>query len=268
MSRHGQVGYEPGHVRPGFSADRIAGSAALAVASFGLSTGSGFPAHTHAEHQLTWAATGVLTVHADGRSWVLPSSLALWMPAGMPHAIVSATGGTMYGLYLPAATCPVDWAAPTVVAVDDLLRSLSVHLGRSDLTPQARARAEAVFYDVLRPVSVTTVAVPMPADDRALRVADALLADPADNRPLHAHARVAGASSRTLARLFRDETGLSFAEWRAQARLRAALALLAAGQPVTAVAGRVGFANASAFVAMFRQRTGTTPGAYFKAGQG
>lgn len=256
------------HVAPGRSAIRLAGSPALAVATFGLPLGGGFTPHTHAEHQLTWARSGVLTVHADGRIWVLPNNLALWIPGGLSHAIEARTPGTMFGLYLEASSCPLDWTVPTVVAVDDLLAALTVYLSGDSPTPGERSRAELVLYDQLRPVSVSTISVPMPSDDRALKVASLLVSDPADNRSLDALGRSAGASERTLARLFLAETGLTFANWRAQARLRSALELLASGLPVTTVASRVGFANASAFVAMFRRLTGTTPGAYFGSGGG
>jgi AraC-like DNA-binding protein len=73
-----------------------------------------------------------------------------------------------------------------------------------------------------------------------------------------------GASGRTLAREFVAEAGVPFGRWRTLLRLQAALPLLAAGQPVSRVAGRVGYENPSAFVAAFRRQTGLTPAAYFR----
>ncbi len=45
-------------------------------------------------------------------------------------------------------------------------------------------------------------------------------------------------------------------------RLHEALARLATGEPVTGVAYAVGYDSPSAFIAMFRQATGETPGRY------
>jgi AraC-like DNA-binding protein len=73
---------------------------------------------------------------------------------------------------------------------------------------------------------------------------------------------VAGASSRTLARLFVKETGLTFADWRRQARLLAGMALLAAGQPITSIALELGYESPSAFTAMFRRCLGEPPSRY------
>jgi AraC-like DNA-binding protein len=86
--------------------------------------------------------------------------------------------------------------------------------------------------------------------------------DPADTRTLAELGAVVGASERTLSRLFRAQTGLTFPQWRAQLRLHHALRRLASGMPVTAVAHETGYANASAFVAAFLLAIGITPGAY------
>ncbi|KQY37527.1 MULTISPECIES: helix-turn-helix transcriptional regulator [Nocardia] len=94
-------------------------------------------------------------------------------------------------------------------------------------------------------------------------VAEALLDNPADDRTLADWGPHAAASSRTLARAFRAETGMTFAQWRTQIRLAASLTPLADGVPVTRIAARVGYRSASAYVAAFRRAVGTSPGQYF-----
>ncbi len=60
------------------------------------------------------------------------------------------------------------------------------------------------------------------------------------------------------------KAGVPFGRWRTLLRLRAALSMLAAGQLVSRVAGRVGYDTPSAFVAAFRRETGQTPGSFFR----
>lgn len=103
----------------------------------------------------------------------------------------------------------------------------------------------------------------MPSDPRAARLAKRLVANPSDDTVLRDLAREAGASERTLARLWAAETGLSFGQWRTQVRLRAALPLLAEGKTVERVAERIGYCSASAFAAAFRRAVGVSPGRYF-----
>jgi AraC-like DNA-binding protein len=93
-------------------------------------------------------------------------------------------------------------------------------------------------------------------------VAGILLENPADPRTAAELGARAGASERTLSRLFRAETGMTFPQWRARLRLHYALALLAAGEPVTTVAMACGFSSASAFIETFRAAVGATPGRY------
>ena len=148
------------------------------------------------------------------------------------------------------------------VAVDVLLVALAEHLARTDLSAPARRRAEGVVMDGLRTLPDAPIDLPDPVDDRALAVATALHADPADARGLDAHAAAAGSSRRTLSRLFVRDTGLTFESWRTRLRLRAGLIRLAEGAPVSRAAHEVGYSTASAFLAAFRRVTGTTPGRY------
>jgi AraC-like DNA-binding protein len=99
----------------------------------------------------------------------------------------------------------------------------------------------------------------MPRDTRALRVARALLEDCAIPHDLDRWAETAGASRRTLARLFRSETGLGFAEWRARLRAIDGLARLSDGASVGDAAAAVGYASPSAFSAMIRRTLGQAP---------
>jgi AraC-like DNA-binding protein len=108
--------------------------------------------------------------------------------------------------------------------------------------------------------------VPMPRDPRALRVARALLEDCSIDHDLDRWADGAGASRRTLARLFRSETGLGFAEWRARLRAIDGLARLADGASVAGTAAAVGYASPSAFSAMVRRTLGSPPRRLRRAG--
>ncbi|WP_330229646.1 helix-turn-helix transcriptional regulator [Nocardia sp. NBC_00508] len=144
-----------------------------------------------------------------------------------------------------------------------LLHELFDLLTAADTGQERRGRAEAVVFDLLEPVEVIPVGAHPPGDPRARQVADALAADPADPRTLAEFAAAVAVSPRTLARLFVSETGLGFGQWRTQIRLAASLPLLAAGLPVARIAGRVGYATPSAYVAAFRRVVGVSPGRYF-----
>ena len=96
-------------------------------------------------------------------------------------------------------------------------------------------------------------------------VCDILHADPGDTRTLAELGRKVGASDRSLSRLFRQDLGMTFPQWRTQLRLHRALVLLAQGAPVTTVAHQCGWSSASAFIEVFRRSFGHTPGTSARA---
>jgi len=246
--------------------ERPDAAAAVTVVTFPMPAGLVFDWHTHPDHQLAWAASGVLTVRTAETAWVLPPTRALWIPAGLRHETLSAGTATMRTLYVRPDLCPISWPDPVPVAASPLLAELIGYLEAPGLDPDRRAHAEAVLVDLLQPVTMATIEVRLPGEERARQVARALADDPADRRTLAEWGRQVGASERTLARGFVAGTGVAFGRWRSLLRLQAALPALAAGEPVGNVARRVGYESASAFVAAFRRETGVTPAAYFRAG--
>lgn len=214
-------------------------------------------------HQLSVATDGVLTMGVRSCGWTLPRSRALWIPARTAHTVGAISDARMTTLWFDPACCPIDWQEPTIVEVDDLLAALVERLDDSTLTADERSRSEAVLFDLIHPIAVSVIDLPIPVDDRARRVADLLLAHPEDGRTLLEWGRAVGASDRTLMRAFICDTGVGFHEWRTRARITSALTQLAAGVPVTVVARVVGYSSPSAFGAAFRRTLGSSPSSYF-----
>jgi AraC-like DNA-binding protein len=236
---------------------------AMVLGEFPLSAGSWLPWHEHDYHQLAWVSHGVLTVRAGDEHWVLPTTRALLIPAGISHRTGATRSTVLRGVYLDPRRTPVRWRRPVMVSVGPLLRELLDYLG-GDISSAARKSAQQLVHHLLTPLRAEPIRFVLPTDQRARSVARGLLADPADQRTVAEHAAAASTSGRTLARLFLEQTTLSFGQWRTQIRLHLALTLLADGAPVAAVARRVGYANPSAFLAAFHRGTGHTPTAYLR----
>jgi AraC-like DNA-binding protein len=226
------------------------------------------PWHRHRRAQLVYASSGVMTITTSQGSWVVPPNRALWIPAAIDHEIVMAGLVTMRTLYIePQASADLPDSC-RVVAVSGLLRELILRAVEMPLLYDEagpEGRIAALIFDELRLLPTLPLHLPTPADPRLRRVCDAVRRDPGDRRTLDEWGAEAGASARTLARRFLDETGMTFAAWRAQARLLAALSRLAGGQKVTSVALDLGYESPSAFIAMFRRQLGVTPSRYFAA---
>jgi AraC-like DNA-binding protein len=226
-----------------------------------LATGAGIAAHRHDDHQLVYAASGVLSLTTDRGRWIAPATRAIWVPAGTTHEHRAYGRTELHLVGLPIGANPLGVTEPAIVAVGPLLRELIVAYTKAPLDPSPeRTRLRAVLLDQLRASPLRPIVLPAAHDPRLAAVCAALEEDPADNRPLAAHGSLVGASERTLSRLFRAELGLTLPQWRTQLRLQQALILLAEGMPVTSVATRCGWATPSAFIDVFRRTLGDTPG--------
>jgi AraC-like DNA-binding protein len=226
--------------------------------------------HYHDVQQLVYPSSGVLAISAAAGTWVVPPQRAVWIPAGVPHA--HRAHGPVHLRTLAfspqAAADPPLPASPAVLEVSPLLREIIVAL-TGDGTPytaRQRTTMEQVALDQLRRVSQLPVRLPALTDDRLRAIAALLRADPADERTLAELGMVVGASERTLSRLFRQEAGMSFPQWRTQFRLQHALVLLADRTPVTTTALACGWSNPSAFIETFRRSFGATPGKFYGLG--
>ena len=219
--------------------------------------------HRHHQHQIAWVSEGLTTAVVGPRTWVLPPTRALFIPAHLPHDLVNRPPSALHCLYVWPNACPLEWTEPTVVPVGSLLRELLLALAGPELSTVEES-ARALFFGLVGAVPDPGVAVPLPADPRARAVAARLSAAPADPRSLEDWAAELGTSVSTLRRAFAVGTGMTFTDWRTQVRLRASLPLLADGLPVAGVARRVGYASLNGYVDAFRRHFGHTPAAHFR----
>ena len=221
--------------------------------------------HAHPRGQLIYASSGVMRVVCGRDIWVVPPSQAVWVPPDQEHEVYFPGEVELRNLFIdPTVTMGLPTQC-TVLKVLPLLRELIVkamEVGERYLPESAGWRLMLVLLDELRQAPATPLHLPMARDKRVMRVIEMLLDHPGDPRDLEAWSQVAGASSRTLARLFVAETGLTFGIWRKRLLLQEAVRLLDQGQQVIQVAFNLGYQSQSAFIGMFRKELGVSPGQY------
>lgn len=223
-------------------------------------------AHSHARGQLLGSLRGLLSVGVEDGVRITPAIHAVWLP---PHTVHSGTShGPFHGwsVYVAEPACADLPQRPRTIRLSGLLREAVLRAAswpvQSSSLEGARAHVAEVILDEIRTLPVEPFGLPLPRDPRLLRIARALIADPADGRELEAWASWAAVSPRTLSRRFVVETGFHFTGWRQRARMLRSLEMLAAAQSVTAIALDLGYATASAFIGVFRRTFGETPAAY------
>ena len=221
--------------------------------------------HDHPWGQLAFCNSGVMRVISDTAAWLSPPTRAIWLPAGRAHEIVMRGEVATRFLYLaPDLARPLP-AGPGVLEVSPLLRELILHILKVRMLHPGNPeqdRLARLLIDLLIQARPIDLALPLPADQRALALANSVQAAPGDAAPLAELARRAGASLRTLQRVFPAQTGLTLEAWRQKARLIAAAAALSAGAAVSVTALDCGYESPSAFITAFKRQFGVTPGRY------
>ncbi|BCJ48362.1 AraC family transcriptional regulator [Actinoplanes ianthinogenes] len=218
------------------------------------SSGATGEAHTHDRGHFLYAASGVLSVHTARGTLIVPANRVAWLPADATHHHRAHGDTDMRIVFLSPALARLVPDRPAVLLASSLAREVLLALTADPATSPAsgtrrldrvpRARLHRVLADELREAPEQPLHLPEPHDDRLRAVARILDDDPADNSPLATLGQRVGAGARTLSRLFHDELGMTFYEWRTQLRVAHALVLLAEGHDTTRVAHACGWANA------------------------
>ncbi len=248
--------------------------------------------HSHDWAQVTMSSTGVVRLTAEHGTFIVPPSRALWIPPGVEHAVTMVEDSDVRTLYLhqPAGRCgpgvprrdEASWRQCRVLEVSPLLRALVMALDTrpDEVDPEAGTRNPAGFgpadvhreqhlaalaLDELRRASPVRIGVDLPRDKRLRTLCEAVLAEPTRHATLDAWAAEAGASPRTVARLFRQELGTTFLQWRRQVLLARALSMAAHKKPMSHIAAELGYSSASAFTAMVTRSVGAPPSRFFVA---
>lgn len=235
---------------------------AIGMMSKSFADGFVIPLHEHQRDQLLYATNGIMRLRTEQEAWIVPRDSAVYIPAGTHHAVSMHGPVHMRTLYIDAKVAHGRPRALTVVAVSSLLRELVLALSEEPVVYEPNSRggliAQMIEQEIGRARELS-LNVPLPKDARLQRLCAELLADPSDRRTLNAWSEVAGASTRTLARLFERDLGMSFNRWRQRIRFHNALEALSQGEPISRVAQQHGYRSASAFSAAFGKVMGLPP---------
>ena len=241
-------------------------SALITTLVYDYQPGHVVPWHFHDWDQLVYASSGVMTVQTEKGSWIAPTHRAVWIPAGTAHQIKMSGRVCMRTLYLKPRLTKRLPRHCEVVHVSPLLRELILHACQAPSLSKTRPAQSHLIDTILDQLNVAesiALQLPEPADPRSTRVAKIIIDDPSDQRTLEDLCEGAGACKRTIERLFRAETRMTFGRWRQQLRLMHGLRSLAEGNKITQVALDSGYSTTSAFISMFKKTLGTTPSRYF-----
>lgn len=227
-----------------------------------LTEEASYPRHRHPWGEFVYAFSGVMELKLAASHYMAPPQYGIWLPPGVEHLGMNRYEASHCSLYIVPERCRALPRATCALAVSPLIKSLLEHL-RSHQVDYPRTSADRRLFQVL--IDQLALAPPQGSylpmsDDPLLRpVLTALEKNPADERSVAQWAKQVHTTERTLERRCQQHLGLSFTDWRQRLRVVKALAMLETGRSVEAIGLDLGYSSASAFIAMFRRMTGTTP---------
>ena len=225
------------------------------------------PEHSHEKHQLLYAIEGVMVVHSAQSQWTVPSNRGFWMPCGQVHSLRCVGALKMRSVFVRPDVFPNLPSETKAVSISPLLSELikaSVSLKPPYAEDSRDARIMHLILDELALLPALPLSLPQPADPRIQQICAALQDDPGDASTVADWSERLDLDQKTIQRLFRKETAMTFGQWRQQARLLLALERIAVGEKIIDVALELGYESPSAFTNMFKKQFGKTPSQFFR----
>ncbi|MCR4266691.1 helix-turn-helix transcriptional regulator [Nitratireductor sp. ZSWI3] len=239
----------------------------LVVGEIIQSTGFSVSPHRHSRSQLLHARSGVVLVRTVFGHWLVPAGHAIWIPAGVEHAVEMLADVRLQSVYvLPEAIEGLPTAL-RVISMTALMRSLLEEVVQLPHESRPTGRNALLYNLILHEIPrlpALPLGLPFPVDKRLVGLCRRFLAAPSSRVTIDAWARELGMSRRTFTRKFQQETGVSLSLWRQQASLFAALPRLTDGESVTNVALDLGYESVAAFTTMFKRMLGASPRSYLR----
>ena len=218
--------------------------------------------HRHRRGQLISSVTGTLVLATPDGTWVMPPQRGMWIPPDTVHDVRIIGAASMQSLYIEPGMTDGLPGSCQVVGISRFVRALISEALELPLLYDLAGRAGSLMtliHHELHHLPVLPLSLPLPRREDLAASCRAFLRAPAAHVAIEEWCAALGMSRRNFTRVFRQETGLSFAAWRQQACLVAALPRLAAGEAVTSIAMALGYDNPNAFTSMFKRLLGVPP---------
>ena len=215
--------------------------------------------HSHGYGQLAFPVLGGMRFTAQDMLWIVPMFRAIWLPPGFEHESVMLGKVEFYVVYVDSLIAPLPLSHCGVIEVSPLMREVIFELADKPSDTRRHFLLTQLLLEEIGVARPLSLGLPLPRDRRLKALCELLMREPASDRTLKQWAPMAGASERTLARLFRDELGTSFAAWRQQLRLARAVDLMSRGNNLADVAAEIGYSAPAAFSTMFKRALGMPP---------
>lgn len=226
---------------------------------------SGF--HCHTDHaQILYAPSGCMTLLTRNCQIILPPQKILYIPAGLEHRVTFRNVVAYRSIYLSIRKTELVDLGLQVRIVSPLLAQVIERICWWEWIGEPTTQQQhilQVFWDEFYEAQEVDHELRIPSDYRLQSFMHQFMLEKSVPPFLHEFAKQVGASQKTITRIFKRETDMSYQAWRQQWRIYRAIELLAEKTTLSEVSDQLNFSSDSAFIEFFKNHRGTTPAKYF-----
>ena len=209
--------------------------------------------------------SGVIAIITEKGRHLVPPEQVIWLPHSINYQLVAATFTEIicYSLNQKTQTNLNDKA--TVLAVDSFLKKLINESITSQIMSYGEPALHHLSHLLLNRLALATpllLFLPALKDQRLLAITSRQQKFPALKTDLNAWGKFVHASPRTLSRLFKNETGMTYSQWKQIMLIHIAIIQLSLDESITVIAKSLGYESSSAFIYMFKKHMKITPSHY------
>ncbi|WP_297007510.1 AraC family transcriptional regulator [uncultured Corynebacterium sp.] len=204
---------------------------------------------------------GFCRVVLQGQQINLPARNLLWLPAGVWHQLETVPGTVVVPVGTLSVSVPLHRRHMVSIPVTEADHSSVLYRACVSFTRLKPYPMIAGVMDDLVPTVVQLRAAHQ--RKRQNPVVEIITGDLSVQRTLHDWAERFGMRTEILSRRFEEVTGQPYRDWIVDRRMTVARRLLTnPDRRVIEVASAVGYGSSAAFVRVFKDRVGMTPGRY------
>ena len=221
--------------------------------------------HQHNWDQLIVALTGVLEVNCENMHYIIPPQQAVWIPANKKHNIATVNGAQLRSIHFNKGLITAHKMKLRVLKISTLVKELLNTASQFEYKPdmsEIQQRLLDVLIDQVNGLPEVHLCLPLSNDPLLSSILSCLQSSPDNANTLQQWSIELGASSKTIARRFHTELGMTFSQWREQLKLHRAIQWLHEKRPITQISLELGYDSLSAFIQMFKRNMGVTPGKF------
>lgn len=209
-----------------------------------------------------YVRSGVVAIITEQGRYLVPPEQGLWLTPDIVYQLVAVSQVQLLSFSFENKTNTALPKQCTVLQVVPFMQSLIDQVSLIATNEDKQRSLQLILQLLLEQLGLAAqlqLLLPAVKDQRLIAITRKQQKFPALKTDLVAWGKFVNSSPRTLSRLFKKETGITYSEWKQMLAIHIAIIELYLGESILTIANNLGYESSSAFIYMFKKQMGVTP---------